>query len=70
MRSYDGQHINEKLYPDNLLRGQVQISHTLSRFPGPDWASMSRAWIERAVIRGNPHKNLGRCMQSMVKRTT
>lgn len=33
----------------------ARVFHPLARFPGPFWASVSRAWIVRSVIRGNPH---------------
>ncbi|CAI7666032.1 unnamed protein product [Penicillium manginii] len=34
----------------------TRVFHPLARFPGPFWASVSRAWIVRSVIRGNPHE--------------
>ncbi|KAJ5389697.1 Cytochrome P450 E-class group I [Penicillium cataractarum] len=34
----------------------ARVFHPLARFPGPFWASVSRAWIVRSVIRGNPHE--------------
>ncbi|KAJ6023644.1 Cytochrome P450 E-class group I [Penicillium canescens] len=34
----------------------TRVFHPLARFPGPFWASVSRAWIVRSVIRGNTHK--------------
>ncbi|KAJ5818475.1 Cytochrome P450 E-class group I [Penicillium riverlandense] len=33
----------------------TRFFHPLARFPGPFWASVSRAWIVRSVSGGNPH---------------
>jgi hypothetical protein len=34
----------------------TRVFHPLAGFPGPFWASVSRAWIVRSVIGGNPHE--------------